>query len=122
MQSLQAEDCSCTLQAFSCIVKKQLIACNQNKGVAMDFPIQTLSQLRPILQGFRKENGLTQAALAARIGITQQSYAELEANPASVSVERLFKVLNLLNVDLVLKSSNHQDGATIEQSTQKESW
>ena len=74
----------------------------------MEFPIQTLGQLRPILQGFRKANALTQAALAAKMGITQQSYAELEANPASVSVERLFKVLTLLNVSVVLTSADSQ--------------
>ncbi len=75
----------------------------------MEFPIQTLSQLRPILQGFRKENALTQAALAEKIGITQQSYAALEANPGSVSVERLFKVLALLNVGVVLTNFGSQD-------------
>nr|WP_314901453.1 helix-turn-helix transcriptional regulator [uncultured Deefgea sp.] len=79
----------------------------------MDFPIQTLSQLRPILQGFRKENALTQAALAAKIGITQQSYAELEANPASVSVERLFKVLSLLNVGILLTSSSTKGASEV---------
>ncbi|WP_084187474.1 helix-turn-helix transcriptional regulator [Andreprevotia chitinilytica] len=68
----------------------------------MDYPIKTLTLLKPILQGFRKANGLTQAALAERLGITQQSYAQLEANPASVSVERLFKVLRILDVELVL--------------------
>lgn len=88
----------------------------------MDFPIQKLSQLWPILQVFRKKNRLTQAALTAKIGITQQSYAELEANPASVSVERLFQVLNLLNANLVLNSFHHQDGAATAQWVQKESW
>ncbi|MGU7768862.1 helix-turn-helix domain-containing protein [Burkholderia sp. MR1-5-21] len=68
----------------------------------MRFPIQTLSQLRPILVGFRKSAGLTQARLAARLGITQQSYAKLEADPTAVSVERLFKVLQMLGVDLTL--------------------
>lgn len=68
----------------------------------MDYPIKTLSQLRPILQGFRKAAGLTQAAMAERLGITQQSYAQLEANPASVSVERLFKVLRMLDVEMSL--------------------
>ncbi|MGZ2747737.1 helix-turn-helix domain-containing protein [Burkholderia stagnalis] len=68
----------------------------------MPFPIQTLSQLRPILVGFRKSAGLTQARLAARLGITQQSYAKLEADPTAVSVERLFKVLQTLEVDLLL--------------------
>lgn len=68
----------------------------------MDYAIKTPSQLRPILQGFRKSAGLTQAAVAELLGITQQSYAQLEANPAAASVERLFKVMRLLNVDLRL--------------------
>ncbi|MES2932870.1 MAG: helix-turn-helix transcriptional regulator [Pseudomonadota bacterium] len=72
----------------------------------MDYPLKTLDQLRPILVGFRKQNRLTQAALAQSLGITQQSYAQLEANPASVSIERLFKVLRLLKVDLLLRDSS----------------
>lgn len=68
----------------------------------MDYPIKTLSQLRPILQGFRKTAGLTQAAMASHLGVTQQTYAQLEANPAAVSVERLFKVLRVLQVNLKL--------------------
>ncbi|CAB3810128.1 helix-turn-helix transcriptional regulator [Paraburkholderia fynbosensis] len=68
----------------------------------MDYSIKTLSQLRPILQGFRKTAGLTQAAMASHLGVTQQTYAQLEANPAAVSVERLVKVLRVLQVDLKL--------------------
>lgn len=68
----------------------------------MDYPIKTLNQLRPILQGFRKAAGLTQAMMASRLGVTQQTYAQLEANPAAVSVERLFRVLRALDVDLTL--------------------
>ncbi|KWF38005.1 helix-turn-helix domain-containing protein [Burkholderia pseudomultivorans] len=68
----------------------------------MAFPVQTLGQLRPILVGFRKSAGLTQAQLAARLGVTQQSYAQLESNPSAVSIERLFKVLNVLGVRLTL--------------------
>lgn len=68
----------------------------------MAFPVQTLSQLRPILVGFRKSAGFTQAQLAARLGVTQQSYAQLEANPSAVSIDRLFKVLNVLGVRLTL--------------------
>lgn len=68
----------------------------------MAFPVQTLTQLRPILVGFRKSAGLTQAQLAARVGVTQQSYAQLEANPSAVSIERLFKVLNALGVRMTL--------------------
>ncbi|CAB3747410.1 transcriptional regulator [Burkholderia puraquae] len=68
----------------------------------MPFPVQTLTQLRPILVGFRRAAGLTQAQLAARLGVTQQSYAQLEANPSAVSIERLFKVLNTLGVHMTL--------------------
>lgn len=68
----------------------------------MDYPIKTLGQLRPILQGFRKAAGLTQAGMANHLGVTQQTYAQLEANPAAVSVDRLFRVLRVLQVDLTL--------------------
>ncbi|MBM2772967.1 helix-turn-helix domain-containing protein [Burkholderia territorii] len=77
----------------------------------MAFPVQTLSQLRPILVGFRKSAGLTQAQLAARLGVTQQSYAQLEANPSAVSIERLFKVLNVLGVRLTLVPGTADDTA-----------
>jgi HTH-type transcriptional regulator/antitoxin HipB len=68
----------------------------------VDYSVKTLSQLRPVLRGFRKAAGLTQAMLAARLGITQQSYAQFEANPATAGVERLFKVLRLLNASITL--------------------
>ncbi|MBP0618860.1 helix-turn-helix transcriptional regulator [Cupriavidus consociatus] len=68
----------------------------------MQYPIHTLTQLRPILQGFRKSRGLTQANMAAYLGVRQQTYAELEANPATASVERLFKALRVLGVEMVL--------------------
>jgi len=77
----------------------------------MAFPVQTLSQLRPILVGFRKSAGFTQAQLAARLGVTQQSYAQLEANPSAVSIERLFKVLNVLGVRLALEPGRPDDAA-----------
>ena len=70
----------------------------------MDYPVKTLQQLRPLLVGYRKQAGLSQAALAALLGISQQSYAKIEANPASTSVERLFTILRLLGTDMVLTS------------------
>lgn len=79
----------------------------------MNFPVVTLDQLRPILVGFRKSRRLTQTALADKLGITQQSYAQLEANPASASVERLFRLLRVLGVELVLADvAGEQPAAT----------
>ncbi|HEF5869736.1 TPA: helix-turn-helix transcriptional regulator [Burkholderia cenocepacia] len=83
----------------------------------MAFPVQTLTQLRPILVGFRKSAGLTQAQLAARLGITQQSYAQLEANPSAVSIERLFKVLNVLGVRMMLSLDERDAPAEASDST-----
>jgi HTH-type transcriptional regulator/antitoxin HipB len=78
----------------------------------VDYPIKTLSQLKPILLGFRKAAGLTQAAMASHLGVTQQTYAQLEANPATVSVERLFKVLRVLQVDLKLTQTANGSSAS----------
>ena len=68
----------------------------------MIYPIKTLSQLPLILKGFRKQKNLTQAAIAEKLGITQQSYAYFEANPATATLERLFMVLRLLDVEVSL--------------------
>lgn len=71
----------------------------------MIYPIKTLSQLPLVLKGFRKEKGLTQAAMAERLGITQQSYAYFETNPATATLERLHMVLRLLDVEISLDQS-----------------
>lgn len=68
------------------------------------YPIKILTQLRPMLLGFRKANGLTQKDVSERLGVTQQTYARLEANPASASIERLFKVFTVLGVEISLSS------------------
>ncbi|WP_426107924.1 helix-turn-helix domain-containing protein [Massilia sp. TSP1-1-2] len=68
----------------------------------MDYQIKTLEQLRPILVGLRKQAGLSQAALAALLGVSQQSYAKIELHPPTTSVERLFKIVSLLGGNLIL--------------------
>ena len=68
----------------------------------MNYPIMTLSQMPLILKGFRKERWLTQAAMAEKLGITQQSYAYFEANPATATLDRLFMVLRILGVEISL--------------------
>lgn len=68
------------------------------------YPLKTLNQLRPMLIGFRKAKGLTQREVSERLGVTQQTYARLEANPAGASIERLFRVLTVLGVEMVLSS------------------
>lgn len=68
------------------------------------YPVKTLNQLRPLLIGFRKANALTQKDVSEKLGVTQQTYARLEANPASASIERLFRVFTVLGVEISLTS------------------
>ena len=76
----------------------------------MIYPVKTLASLPLLLKGFRKQKGLTQAAMAEKLGITQQSYAYFEANAASATFERLFLVLRLLDVEISLDDTTAQVG------------
>jgi HTH-type transcriptional regulator/antitoxin HipB len=68
-----------------------------------NYTIQTAEQLNPIIAGFRKNAGLTQADMALRLGITQQTYSVAERNASNMSVSKLLTVLNALGVELVLQ-------------------
>ncbi len=68
-----------------------------------EFPLRTPEQLPGLLQSFRKASGLTQADLAAKLAITQQTLSALERNAATVSAARLMKLLAILGVELVLR-------------------
>ncbi|HUH61276.1 MAG TPA: helix-turn-helix transcriptional regulator [Candidimonas sp.] len=71
-----------------------------------DFTIRTAEQLPVLLQAFRKQAGLTQSAVATRLGITQQTLSALERNAEKVSADRLLALLSILGVELVLRQSS----------------
>ncbi|HWK63256.1 MAG TPA: helix-turn-helix transcriptional regulator [Eoetvoesiella sp.] len=70
-----------------------------------DFTVHTAQQLPALLQGFRKQAGLTQAAIAMRLGVTQQTFSALERNAEKISADRLLQVLNIYGVELVLRQA-----------------
>lgn len=76
----------------------------------MKYPIKTISQFPLILKAFRKERGLTQADMGAKLGVTQQTYAAFEANPGTAKLESLFKVLRLLSVEISLDQNSENVG------------
>ncbi|CAM4066844.1 helix-turn-helix domain-containing protein [Bordetella muralis] len=71
-----------------------------------DFTVRTAEQLPTLLQAFRKQAGLTQAATAMRLGVTQQTLSSLERNAEKVSADRLLELLSILGVELVLRKTN----------------
>lgn len=71
----------------------------------MNYRINTIYQLKPILIGFRKSQNLSQSQMALRLGVTQQTYQVLESAPERVTMERLFRVLAILGVKLELLES-----------------
>lgn len=85
----------------------------------MDYPVRTPAQLGQLLKGLRGERRMTQADVAARMGLLQGKISALEANPGRTSVERMFRLLSVLEVDLVLRP---RGGAKPPRSARKPEW
>lgn len=82
----------------------------------MHYPIITPEQLPALLRSLRQRAGLTQTQLAERLGISQQSYARLEARPAAASVERLSKLLRALDAELVIHTRDDKPPAVSDEA------
>lgn len=67
-----------------------------------DYALHHPQQLAPILRALRRQAGLSQADLAARLGVTHQAISALEQRPEAATLERLMRVLAVLKVDIVL--------------------
>jgi HTH-type transcriptional regulator / antitoxin HipB len=74
-------------------------------AAAMDYALLLPDQLKSHLKSLRKARGLTQLQLGRLLGLGQVRVAEIEANPAAISVDQLFKLLSALNVGVVLRDN-----------------
>lgn len=68
------------------------------------FIVRTTDQLPQLLKAFRKTAKLTQADLAQRLGVTQQTVSAMERNAEAMSAERLMRLMAVLGGDLVLQT------------------
>lgn len=59
-------------------------------------PINTAEDLGRFLRNLRVRRGLTQAQLAAELGVTRQYVVEIERGKTNLYSERLFQSLRLL--------------------------
>ena len=68
-----------------------------------DFTVRTSEQLPELLKAYRRQSGMSQTDVAARLGVTQQTLSALERTAAKVSAGRLMQLLAVLGVELVLR-------------------
>jgi HTH-type transcriptional regulator/antitoxin HipB len=87
----------------------------------MDYPIRFPEQIRQQLRALRKTKGLTQTQLGKLLGVGQVRIADIEKDPAAVSVAQLFRLLTALDAHIVLRDSRPDD-ATKPEPTPKGSW
>ena len=66
--------------------------------------IRVPAQMAQLLIGLRRQQGLSQAALAQRAGgISQARLSALELNPGRFTLERLLLILAALDLELVVR-------------------
>ena len=65
--------------------------------------IATPRQIGQVLTARRKALKLSQEAIAAKLGISQNRLSELEADPSRLTLDRLIALANLLDLDLLLQ-------------------
>ena len=61
------------------------------------------AQLGQILATRRRASKLSQRALAAKLAISQNRLSEVEANPGTLTIDRLLELANLLGLELVIQ-------------------
>ena len=74
------------------------------------------AQLGQILVTRRRASNHSQRALATKLAISQNRLSEIEANPGTLTVDRLLELANLLGLELVI-----QDRPS-EQRSSKTEW
>jgi HTH-type transcriptional regulator/antitoxin HipB len=81
----------------------------------MDFPIRSPHQLRALLKGFIVASGMSQRAMAQKLGVTPQAISKALQTPENMSIQGLMRILALLDVELALrKQEPHGRHATSE--------
>ncbi|MHB1955483.1 MAG: helix-turn-helix domain-containing protein [Sulfobacillus sp.] len=73
-----------------------------------EVPIVTLPQLGQFLRGARRDRKLTQQQLALRVGATQVMISNMETDPGHAYMDRVFRVLAELDLELVLRPKAKQ--------------
>lgn len=74
-----------------------------------EYPIKTAQQLGSVLQGYRRERGLTQKAVGDKVGLAQKAVSKIELAPERAGVSLIFKLLAALDLELVVRAKGTRD-------------
>lgn len=64
--------------------------------------VRTSGQLGPALRALRVSRGLSQAALGARVGLSQERISAIERAPERITVQQLLTLLMALEAELTV--------------------
>lgn len=70
----------------------------------MEHTIRTPHQFGQVLQGIRRGKKLTQQEAGLKVGLLQSAVSEMEKDPSKSSLDRLFRMLSVLELELVVRS------------------
>lgn len=74
----------------------------------MDFNLAFPAQLSQHLRSMRKARSLSQAQLAARMGVAQSRISAVEKDATKLTTEQLFRWLAALNAGVILRMEDAQ--------------
>ncbi len=72
----------------------------------MRHPVQTSSQMGPLLRRLRLDRKLSQADLGQKIGISQERVSKIENHPETVSLDQLLTLMMVLGARFVVETEN----------------
>ncbi|MEY5098112.1 MAG: hypothetical protein RJA36_831 [Pseudomonadota bacterium] len=80
----------------------------------MQHHLRTTLQLGQLLLSARKQQSMSQAELASRLGLSQARISQLEQQPETITAQQLLQLTSVLGLELLVQSrDNAQDaGAT----------
>ena len=78
-------------------------------------PIRTTLQLGQLLLSARKHQGLSQAELASRLGLSQARISQLEQQPHTITALQLLQLTSVLGLELLVQTHDAvQDASSTE--------
>jgi HTH-type transcriptional regulator/antitoxin HipB len=76
--------------------------------------LSTSAQAGQVLASRRRALKLSQQAVAAKLGISQNRLSELEENPARLTLDRLIALVNVLGLELAIRNKASSPPAASE--------